>query len=547
MLFTAYHIRRSIDGQLVRDFSDIIKNTDAIAEHELTRVGLDFEAKLYTTETELKKPTWLEFLKDGFERADLPEVQLVGALLLIKVRYYTDQYFAFTFGQGRHILRSKSYDKQYGLRVALNAIYDLENGASTARIKSVESKTTSYNPLRILKQADRRDNFELFETNIFSDQLKAITGSPMAREQWGSRISGSDSVTANTEIAFEDLGDYCRALARTYRETTYQQNFGWIDSLQAVTDPAEIDSLYTEVIRLIRQKSETISLTVPELVSWDEIAYFSLSFEPTTHFSDPEDIVLFDELENEGIGDQLNVSALEDLWKFNAFNNNDELQFSWTLIRCFTGSLIHDSTTYVLSEGYFYQVDRDYEDRLNQYIRLIPTSTIALPDSVGDPPEGEYNELAADSSHHYMLFDKKTVRVSNRTSAIEICDVLTDNGCFVHVKRKLGSSSLSHLFGQGTVSADLYLMNADYRQKCWEVILDTVNGDPSRLNGFSRYRPNGRILPGQFEVVYAIVAKWNGRTAEEALPFFSKVNLRNHAEDLRRMGYKVSMAPVEVV
>ena len=63
---------------------------------------------------------------------------------------------------------------------------------------------------------------------------------------------------------------------------------------------------------------------------------------------------------------------------------------------------------------------------------------------------------------------------------------------------------------------------------------------------YSRYYSEN-IRPIDYEVSYAIVAKWRGRDLVQALPFFSKVNLRRHVEDLRRMGYKMSMARIDVV
>jgi uncharacterized protein (TIGR04141 family) len=61
-----------------------------------------------------------------------------------------------------------------------------------------------------------------------------------------------------------------------------------------------------------------------------------------------------------------------------------------------------------------------------------------------------YNERAA-FAHGYYLLDKKLVKSTRTTTAIELCDLLTSNREFVHVKhRKGGSAGLSHLFSQGT-------------------------------------------------------------------------------------------------
>ena len=51
--------------------------------------------------------------------------------------------------------------------------------------------------------------------------------------------------------------------------------------------------------------------------------------------------------------------------------------------------------------------------------------------------------------------------------------------------------------------------------------------------------PNSGVTPSEFTIVYAIMAKWSDRSLAEALPFFSKINLRRCTRDLTRMGYNV--------
>ncbi len=113
------------------------------------------------------------------------------------------------------------------------------------------------------------------------------------------------------------------------------------------------------------------------------------------------------------------------------------------------------------------------------------------------------------------------------------------------------SASLSHLFAQGSTSADLLLMSPEYRQEAITVIraaeqereamgVGTFNG---RFSTFS----TDAITPANYEVVYAIIERWNGLDLVSRLPFFSKVNLRTHAEDLRRMGFRVSQKRIDVV
>ncbi len=144
------------------------------------------------------------------------------------------------------------------------------------------------------------------------------------------------------------------------------------------------------------------------------------------------------------------------------------------------------------------------------------------------------------------------MKVQGNTTPVEICDLLSDDGRFVHVKRKLSSSSLSHLFAQGYISAELLLGSADYRVVALDKIKEQERakvlpvGIPSCIGKFCIFGEEP-IVSGKFEVTYGIVAKWEGREFVDALPFFSKVNLRKYVEDLWRIGYKVSYARINIV
>lgn len=162
-----------------------------------------------------------------------------------------------------------------------------------------------------------------------------------------------------------------------------------------------------------------------------------------------------------------------------------------------------------------------------------------------DINEGLYNEEAAAHLPTNLLLDKRTVRVAANTSPIEICDVLTSDRKFVHVKRKLASSALSHLFGQGYVSGDLFLASPEYRVAVADEI-EAAEADKGSGSIFSDALDFDRPDPAAIEVVYAVVANWNGDEVVDRLPFFSKVNLRRHTTDLRRMGYRVTFKRIDI-
>jgi uncharacterized protein (TIGR04141 family) len=116
----------------------------------------------------------------------------------------------------------------------------------------------------------------------------------------------------------------------------------------------------------------------------------------------------------------------------------------------------------------------------------------------------------------------------------------------------LSSSTLSHLFAQGRNSADLLLMSHDYRMVSKKQIEKEEQeradrtGDPTYCGKFCDFTADS-ISQKKHEVAFAIIANWNNRTYSEALPFFSKLTLRNCAQDLKRMNYNVSLARIDIV
>ncbi len=546
---TLYHIRRHLDEVLVTDFSQILQDANELDEFHLIS-QLNFDTRLFVSYSELSVPQWVPFLEDGFGNLEIDTHEAASAVLLVRVHYYVDQYFACTFGQGRHLLKPDAIDRGYGLRVALNVIYEtVDEDSEPSRIRSVTSRTVAANTIRTRRQADHRAAFETFGIDIQRDLLGAVTGMPIDSHYWGARISGADSLSVQPKLRFDGLGDFCVEVARKHRSKDYQTDFKWIDKLHAVTAPDVIADLNEEVFAAILADTGDVSVTVPELVQWDEIGDFRYSFAPHTTFRAPEDSNLLEVLESAELLDKVDGNHLKQ-WKVEALDGDGNLMAKWPLYQCLTGQFGDGDQVVVFTNGLFFGIEAGYHAALETYIDALPESKYPLPDGLGDIYEGVYNKAAADCDPSFLLLDKKTVRVGGFTTAIEICDVLTDDRAFIHVKRKLGSSSLSHLFAQGLVSADLFLMNAQYRLDTQAKVLEAENerasrtGDPGFVGRFSGFDP-GRISPGDFKVVYAIIARWNGKTAAQALPFFSQVNLRRHVDDLRRMGYGVEFARIE--
>src|SRR5260370_41653865 len=130
------------------------------------------------------------------------------------------------------------------------------------------------------------------------------------------------------------------------------------------------------------------------------------------------------------------------------------------------------------------------------------------------------------------LLDTKTARCRGTSTGIEVCDLLSDDGDLLHVKhRKGGSSSLSHLFAQGRMSAEALLRDEDFRRDARRLLRDIRHGWERRI-------PADKPDPGDYQVVFAILGAPVEHTGED-LPFFSQLNLVRTYEAVVALGYRV--------
>ena len=111
---------------------------------------------------------------------------------------------------------------------------------------------------------------------------------------------------------------------------------------------------------------------------------------------------------------------------------------------------------------------------------------------------------------------------------------ILSSGAVPFAKRDFDSRSANqHLCAQGAVGANLLLTDRAFRKKLDEKL------PASHRVGWEQ--PDAR----EYEVVYAIVEA-SGRALVEALPFFSRLTLRNAARQLGAVGIRVSAALVSV-
>ncbi len=546
---TAYQLRWGA----VRNFNEAVRGEVLAGCNFYDRSFEDYEMRLYLDVPRRTSPPWHGLIAEFDE--DLVLVSESNrALILVRFRYHNgDRYIAFAFGHGRHLLDPDVIDRRFGLRAALNAIYERREGVpDSTRIRHVDAKTVAQTTMRTSRQASGDVAFEQFGIDVECDLLKAVTGEPVNHDKWGSVVHGGEPVKVRVHGGLAELGPIAKDLVKLGRKRVYQQRFDWIDHVVSVNDSVLLAKLRRKVEAVLLKGGESLALAPPERVEWDNLAEFRYSVAPDeTH----EVLRVEDYLGH--VGDEaanLSFNAMRE-HRVEALNGRGDVIHEWPVTRALVGEIELGGQTYLLEEGDFYQVESQFLTTLDEFVDGVCESKVALPpsplDDVGrEQLEGDYNEIAAKASDQHLLLDKKTVSISRETP-IEICDVLTSNRQFVHVKRHLGSSGLSHLFSQGFVSADSYLASREFRDAALTRIEEVeeeralAENEPAfrgRFTGALDAVPDSHNI----EVVYAVIAQWNGRNLAQALPFFSKVNLRRTINDLRRLGCNVSLHRVEI-
>jgi uncharacterized protein (TIGR04141 family) len=541
---TCFRLHSVLEGKPVDDFDDFIDvESDGIRQEDGPVAGPDFEAKIYVLTTAPRAPGWAAFVAQGFDRMNVPISASTGALLIVHLLNEDDGYFAFTFGvMGRHLLRDDAPRRAYGLRTALNLIYPHGGDSGRGRVTAVDTTRRAAGVVRARRQANRATNFEAFEVDRLRDVMTAATGPPVDDVSWGTRVSGGDAINFSSDTEFNQLGVLCRAVDATSRRTDYRERFRWLDQVNPITDPFLVRRLEDDVAERLRMRRdiEGFDLAPPEILDWARVDAFRYHFDGRRKVKRP-DLRLSDlltGLEGEGQRELLSAAFLRSK-RISALDGGGHLVGSWSVWRCLSGEIKIGDETYILDEGGFFAVDDKFLLTLNGSIDEIPRSRLALPVAAAGMREGPYNEAAAKAlGESALLLDRVIVHSEERTTGIEICDILTTSGELVHVKRHLGSSDLSHLFSQGFVSAESLQNDRNFRVATQRAISTQGGGDQFQL--FS-----GHLHPQNFEVVYAVIAKWHQRGLAAALPFFSKVNLRRTVQDLTNRGFRVSFAPVD--
>ncbi|MCX5801838.1 MAG: TIGR04141 family sporadically distributed protein [Candidatus Eisenbacteria bacterium] len=505
---------------------DALKAPDTLAKYNL-RLDLPFEGAFYVSRPHRKTPPWVQFVREGItdEIAPLENVSS-AAVLFVQA---CSRIFAFTFGYGRNLLKPDCFEMDFGLKVALNTI-------DPDRLRSLDVRTFEELTVDTRRQTSRDSPLETFALDISRDLLRAVTGEPR-EHTFAKRITGKDAIALNVQIEFSSLGRKCEEMWNAYGGEKYKERFGWIDHLRTVRDRSLVEILDRELLTALNdQNTERCHLAPPEPLDWERVESFCYSTEQGEEASH-SDLDIGDYLGTLENPDALSLQDVKRDCVHVRWVEQEQTISRWSVYECIVFETEYQGALYVLTANQWFQVAGHFAEEVNDVVSRLAPSDSELPNAEAGEREADYNRRVAEQREEIILMDQKLVRCSGVQGRIEVCDLLTCDREFIHVKRKTRSATLSHLFAQGTVSAEAFLRDAAFRQDAKEHVAST------RPN-LAHLIPDDRPRPTDYTITYAIITKPSSNWPL-SLPFFSRLHLMQAAQRLAMLGYKVSLLCVK--
>lgn len=524
---------------LLRDIADL---GDAIADDVVNTLEVSdltqasgLTGRFYSKKSFSRKPGWVTYL-DAIVDGGVPGLQSSSAsgLLLLQVDGHT---FALTFGYGRSFLNQARIERRFGLKVALNLIDERQ-------IRSLDTKKFDEMVVSTNTQTSRTTELPTFGVDILRDILRAVTGKAPESSGYKS-LSGSDALVLGVDKPVTDLPAMLRDLHANYTATKYQAAFGWVDHLSEVKDPALVNALDDLLVTQLKASdTDATHMAMPENLDWADIEYFLIVPTRKTTY---DELDLDDYLAQSATdASNLTVALLKSRKVSVKFLRNPDADSRWSVYQCLVSEQRLKGLLYALIEGHWFAIADSLVNQVDTAIAAIPSASVTLPAGIPGESEGDYNARAAAASTDLALLDKKLIAPAGSTTRIEFCDLLSTDGSLIHVKRKSRSSTLSHLFAQGHVSAEA-LVDGTLRDRV-RVAIQNAAGSAD-ATGWLDLVPPSTSPPDRDKVTvtYAVIAN-SKATGVEWLPFFSRLTLMQTVRDLNRLGFtKVALVRVPEV
>ena len=525
---------------------DVIAEKALKEDHGLEEVE-STSGQLFVGQSPATPPNWAKFLShytaDGI--ANL-RTQSCSAVMLIEVgKAKKKRLFALCFGQGHHALDDDAIQRGFGLRVVLNSV-------SRGKLRTLDSASLDTTVMQRRVQASRDSDLSAFDLDASRNLLRLASGTPKSGD-FAKALAGKDALHLRAVVAPEKLAEHCVRALKLYEATDYKVDFAFIDYVQPVGERVlteELDAVaFADLKSMVAGNPSDLHLAIPDILSPDagfEIGYFGSGLSPgaKTAYGELaiEDYVA--ELQKGDFNQIADMATLKGSHEIRVIADGEgDRSHKRKLYTCFVHEVTLRNDIYVLFDGQWYRVSRDYHKEIEDaYVALLKPAFRVATKAENERAliaelEGEPNLISMDQT--------KVAPKGAANAALEPCDFLSDGKQLIHLKDGHSSAPLSHLWNQGLVSAEAFVSDEVFRKGFRKEAQKREK--KFKKQGFIGLLPDGRTkpVPGDYTIVFGVMRHPYAASGQLGLPFFSKVALRAAAERISRMGFPVELHLIE--
>lgn len=489
--------------------------------------GFDFPYRMYIQSKPGTVPKWVNNYGSLIQDVDAIENVSHSGLFLFQIPFKGHQrFFAVSQGFGYHGINDALIERNFGLKTTLSTV-------DAGRLKHIDAREMVVSSKQKMVTTNAAASLYELEDSVDEDLLKKVTGHPKpAYAEVGKYLGGYDNlVIKGRKKDLKDIAGLAKTLLERFESNDYKENFDFIDRIAVENDPETLAVLNANLTDALNARIDDGSLLIafPNQYEWEGCIRYSVrGIRPGR--SIPVDVLTLSSLYDILPSPEEEIDLLNAV-EISGFDDERPKTKATKLNRLLHFQTRIESQEYFLSDGQWYRLSSDYfQELLGKAQRIEPLPDGALPAMVDGEAEKDYNERVADSEG-FRNCDRNLHYFPGNKGKVEFCDLYDDRNVhsLICVKKYGYSASLSHLFAQARVAADLLIKD----EPCRNHFLEMVGG------------VGGEWQPRDKKFVFAIAKKGDGNLVE-SLPIFALLDLVRTWEILRGLGYQTAIARIPI-
>jgi uncharacterized protein (TIGR04141 family) len=371
-----------------------------------------------------------------------------GAVFLVKVGDPA-RWFAWAFGRAwRYLLQSKM-DPRFGVISALN---DLGTGEEEAVYRKLQVRRDVGVPQVVGRTTFGDAPIGAFDLDEVWDAIKSIGG----RTADGRMVYGSMSFVESHPISEpNELENLSTQIRERFEKTRYRERFGFLDQYIPVSDEDTIAELDAHVAEALVEDPTSAAFAYPTGTAsfGSRDMAIIVCFPRETRANGRKAIGSGAIAQNERLRDSHGNLNLDSMLRFYA---DDGFETRASLRECLATQFTYENVAYVLADGVYYEVERDFVASLDAFLSQRIATLGGAPIYRSNGEDAWLDEAAA--TGQFLKIHPATYVPGDQVGKVELADIIAEDGRLLHVKFGANATASAEVSRQAISSAESLLM-----------------------------------------------------------------------------------------